>query len=74
MTEKMLDGRVAIVTGGSGVIGRAICRCLAGYGATVIVHYHAAEDAALALVGALESEGRQARAIGADLSTPDGCE
>ena len=70
----MLDGKVAIVTGGSGGIGRAVCRCLAGYGAKVVVHYRAAEDTALALVEALEGEGRQARAIRADLSTPDGCE
>jgi NAD(P)-dependent dehydrogenase (short-subunit alcohol dehydrogenase family) len=74
MTEKMLDGRVAIVTGGSGGIGRAICRCLAGHGAKVVVHYRAAENKALELVEALEGEGRQACAIGADLSTPDGCE
>lgn len=73
MMDKMLDGQVAIVTGGSGGIGRAICRCLAGYGAKVIVHYHTAADAALELAGALEGEGRQARAIGADLSTPEGC-
>ncbi|HSN51883.1 MAG TPA: SDR family oxidoreductase [Woeseiaceae bacterium] len=74
MMDRMLDGQVAIVTGGSGGIGRAICRCLAGYGAKVIVHYRAAQDAALELVEALEGEGRQARAIGADLSTAKGCE
>jgi NAD(P)-dependent dehydrogenase (short-subunit alcohol dehydrogenase family) len=74
MTDGMLDGQVAIVTGGSGGIGRAVCRCLAGHGAKVIVHYCAAERAALELVAALEGEGRQARAIGADLSTSEGCE
>ena len=74
MMEKMLDGQVAIVTGGSGGIGRAICRRLAGHGARVIVHYRAAADAALELVVALEGEGLQARAVGADLSTAKGCE
>ena len=74
MMEKMLDGQVAIVTGGSGGIGRAICRRLAGHGARVIVHYRAAADAALELVAALEGEGLQARAVGADLSTAKGCE
>ena len=74
MTPRMLDGQVAIVTGGSGSIGRAICRCLAGHGANVIVHYRAAKDAALELVAALEQDGVQAKAIGADLSTAEGCE
>jgi NAD(P)-dependent dehydrogenase (short-subunit alcohol dehydrogenase family) len=74
MTKKMLDGQAAIVTGGSGGIGRSVCRCLAAHGARVIVHYRAAQAAALELVSMLESEGRQARAIGADLSTSIGCE
>lgn len=74
MTAKMLDGHVAIVTGGSGSIGRAICRCLAAHGAKVTVHYRSGEDEALGLVAALEREGLEARAIGADLSTASGCE
>ncbi len=74
MTPRMLDGHVAIVTGGSGGIGRAICCCLARYGANVIVHYRAAADAAQALVAALDQDGLAARATGADLSTGEGCE
>jgi NAD(P)-dependent dehydrogenase (short-subunit alcohol dehydrogenase family) len=74
MTAKILDGQVAIVTGGSGSIGRAICRCLAAHGAKVIVHYRAAEDEAHELVAGLERDGLEARAIGADLSTARGCE
>lgn len=74
MTEKTLDGRVAIVTGGSGGIGRAISRRLAACGAKVIVHYRSAENEALELVEALAGAGRHARAIGADLSTAEGCE
>jgi glucose 1-dehydrogenase len=74
MTARMLDGQVAIVTGGSGGIGRAICRCLAGHGAKVAVHYRASEDAALELVAALGEDGLEARAISADLSTARGCE
>ena len=74
MTPRMLDGHVAIVTGGTGGIGRAICSCLARHGARVIVHYRAAADAAQALVSALEQDGLTARATGADLSTGDGCE
>jgi NAD(P)-dependent dehydrogenase (short-subunit alcohol dehydrogenase family) len=74
MTAKVLDGQVAIVTGASGGIGRAISRHLAGHGAKVMVHYRSAEGAALELVAALERDGLVARATGADLSTTQGCE
>ena len=74
MTKKILDGQVAIVTGGSGGIGRAICFCLAGQGAKVAVHYRASEDPALELVAALGEDGLEAKAISADLSTGRGCE
>jgi NAD(P)-dependent dehydrogenase (short-subunit alcohol dehydrogenase family) len=74
MTAKMLEGQVAIVTGGSGGIGRAICRCLAQHGASVNVHYREAAETALALVAEVEQDGLRAQAIGADLSAEDGCE
>jgi NAD(P)-dependent dehydrogenase (short-subunit alcohol dehydrogenase family) len=73
MTPTTLDGQIAIVTGGSGGLGRAICRCLARYGAKVTVHYRQAKDAALELAAELGQDGLQARAIGADLSTSEGC-
>ena len=44
--DKALEGRVALVTGGSRGIGRAICVALARRGATVIVNYAGREDAA----------------------------
>ena len=74
MKAKALDGQVAIVTGGSGGIGQAICQRLAGLGAKVTVHYRVAEEQALGLVEALERDGREAHAVGADLSTSRGCE
>jgi len=35
-----LSGQVAVVTGGSGDLGRVMCRTLAACGAAVAVHYH----------------------------------
>jgi len=59
-----LGGRVALVTGASRGIGRAVAKQMAGAGATVAVHYGRARDAAEALVDAL---GHDSRAFQADL-------
>ncbi len=48
-----LAGKVALVTGGAGGIGEAICQSLAREGANVIVGYHRSAAAAEALAGAL---------------------
>ncbi|AJF00973.2 SDR family oxidoreductase [Pandoraea apista] len=67
-----LDGKVALVTGASRGIGRAIATALAARGATVAVHYNAAAGEADALVARLRAEGVRAFAVQADLSSPDG--
>ncbi len=64
--------KVAIVTGGAGGIGRAICAKLAADGFAVVVNYSASQDKALKLVAQLKDGGAGAVAVQADVSTPDG--
>lgn len=59
--------RRALVTGGSGGIGAAICRRLAGDGCEVIVHAHRNLEAAQALAAELGS----ARAVAFDVADAD---
>ena len=66
-----LDGQVAIVTGASRGIGRAVAKELAEYGATVVVNYFQSQEPAEALVAELTSSGRQAIAIQASVGQPD---
>jgi NAD(P)-dependent dehydrogenase (short-subunit alcohol dehydrogenase family) len=56
----LLDGRVAIVTGGGRGLGRAICTALAADGADVAFNYLRDADAAAATVRAIEATGRRA--------------
>ncbi len=59
--------RVALVTGGSRGIGRAIAMELAGRGAAVAVNYARNSDAADEVVQAIQSGGGRAMAIGTDV-------
>lgn len=66
-------GRVAIITGGSGGIGQAICRRLAQAGCRVVINYHGRKDLAERLAAEVNGGG-EAMAIHADVSTQPGVE
>jgi len=65
-----LDGRVALVTGASGGLGRAIAAGLAAAGAAVAVHYATRRAEAEEVVAAIRGRGGQALALQGDLSDP----
>lgn len=66
-----LDGRVALVTGSSRGIGRAIAWALADAGADVIVHYHKQQAMADETAQGVEARGRRALIVQANLESPD---
>ncbi len=67
-----LQGKLALVTGASRGIGRAIAFSLANQGAQVIVHYRSARDQADEVVDAIRAQGGKAWALQADLASADG--
>ena len=69
-----LEGRRALVTGGSRGIGRALALGLAGEGADVVVGYNSHSAAADAVVEAVQALGRRSSAVQGDTSTREGVE
>jgi 3-oxoacyl-[acyl-carrier protein] reductase len=63
-----LAGKIALVTGASRGIGRAIAQRLAAEGAAVVVHYNNQIEAAEAVVAQIKADGGEATLLGADLS------
>ncbi len=61
---RQLEGKVALVTGGSRGIGRAICKELAAQGAFVYVNYTSRPDAAEETLGACREAGGDGAVLG----------
>jgi len=64
----VLNGKIAVVTGASRGIGRAIALVLAQKGADVLVNFAGREDAAAAVAGEIRAMGRRALVFQADVS------
>jgi 3-oxoacyl-[acyl-carrier protein] reductase len=65
--------RRALVTGGTGGIGAAICRRLGAAGCHVVVHTHRQPDKAAQLVDAIVLAGGSAESIQCDVTDGDAC-
>ncbi|HHW58352.1 MAG TPA: SDR family oxidoreductase [Clostridia bacterium] len=64
----MLQGKVAIVTGGAGDIGREICIELAKEGASIAIHYNSSYDQAVKLKEYIKNNLSYAEIFKADIS------
>ena len=73
MTEQLLQGKVALVTGAGVRVGRSIALALAAAGADVSVHYRGSAEAAEEVAQRIRALGRRSVAIRADLSQPQEC-
>lgn len=67
-----LDGKIALVTGASGGIGRQIAVRLAENGARVIAHFSSRREGAEQTVAAVQKVGGEASIVQADLSNGEG--
>ena len=54
-----LSGKLALITGATGQLGRTIAQTLASAGADIVIHYHSNEAQAHQLKSSIESLGRQ---------------
>lgn len=72
--SELLKDKVALVTGGSRGIGKAIAMALASNGATVIVNYNGSKERAEEVVNEIVKVGGKAEAVGCNISDFSACE
>lgn len=70
----MSERRIALITGGSRGIGRAICIRLAQAGNDIVFNYQSGAEAAAETKRLCEEYGVQVLAVQADVSKPEACE
>ncbi len=66
-----LAGKVAVVTGATGELGRVMARTLAGCGADVAIHYFRNQEMAGELLAQVKALGVRAMAVRADVTLPE---
>lgn len=71
---KLLEGKTAIITGGSRGIGKGIAEVFASHGANVAFTYSSSSEAALALEAELKTQGVQAKAYQSNAADFEQCE
>ncbi|WP_340317629.1 SDR family NAD(P)-dependent oxidoreductase [Rhizorhabdus argentea] len=70
MTDRELEGKCALVTGGTRGIGKAVVLALAAKGANVAFSYRESAAEAAAIVSELEQMGVRGKAVQSDQSDP----
>ncbi len=73
MSDKRLEGQVAVVTGASRGLGKACAEELAREGAAVVVNYFTSPELAEAVVEDIVRQGGRAIAVGGNVGDPDAC-
>ncbi|MDO4188513.1 MAG: 3-oxoacyl-[acyl-carrier-protein] reductase [Lachnospiraceae bacterium] len=69
----MLEGKVALVTGASRGIGRAIAVKLAEEGAFVVINYNGSKDKAIETLEIIKEKGNEGCVSGFDVSNEEAC-
>lgn len=70
MTD-LLKGQVAVIFGGTGHVGSAVCELLAAEGAKVIVHYHSRSGNDIRIVAKITNQQGEALALQADVTNEE---